>query len=199
MFSNLLMLMEAFLLLQAASLLGTATLAVQTVVLASSLAASMPTRPKSLSTASRTFTSSNVINPNPLTEVLRESEGPVESAGADIGTQRVRRRGNAQLKEGPDPANMLDGRAVWVVSGVRLLLLPLVNLFLTLGLMRAHILPADPVCGLVLMVSRAICILFLLSLLKKAARFFSHSPPSSSKPCIASHVSLPDQVTCVGR
>lgn len=168
------MLTEAFLLIQAASLLGTATLAVQTVVLASSLAASMPSRPKSLSTASQTFTSSNAINPNPLTKVLRESQGPVDSAVANNGTQRVRRTRTAQLKEGPDPANMLDGRAVWVVSGVRLLLLPLVNLFLTLGLMRAHILPADPVCGLVLMVSRAISIPFLLCLLENPGRSFSH-------------------------
>lgn len=135
--------------LQAASLLGTATLAVQTVVLASSLAASIPSRLHSLSGGSQPFP---VVNPSPLTEVHREGEGPVDPLVSETSSQTSQRRRPGRLKQGPDPANMLDGRAVWVVSGVRLLLLPLVNLFLTLGLMRAHILPADPICGLVLMV-----------------------------------------------
>lgn len=139
--------------MQAASLLGTATLAVQTVVLASSLAASIPSRLHSLSAASEPFVQTPTANPKSLTEVLRDGEGLVDPAVADPSGQLPLKRRGARLKQGPDRANVLDGRAVWVVSGVRLLLLPLVNLFLTLGLMRANILPADPVCGLVLMVS----------------------------------------------
>ncbi|GAQ83988.1 hypothetical protein KFL_001720010 [Klebsormidium nitens] len=141
--------------MEAASLLGTATLAVQTVVLASSLAASIPSRLHSFSGGAQPFVATPGANPNPLTDALREGEGPVDSVVSESSSLKPRRRKTGRLKPGPDPANVLDGRAVWVVSGVRLLLLPLVNLFLTLGLMRAHILPADPICGLVLMAEAA--------------------------------------------
>lgn len=80
--------------LQAATLLGTATLAVQTIVLASSLAASLPARGK-------------------IRDAKRSSRSAME----------------AEAEAGPCSADLdsvLDTRAFWVISLVRLVAMPVV-------------------------------------------------------------------------
>jgi hypothetical protein len=93
----------------AATLLGTATMAVQTVVLASSLAASMPSlKAKGSSSSNKTSTTSGVVG-NPLKDALRTTDA---SPGAR-----------------PEP--LLDRRAFWVISSVRLIAMPVVGIIMT--------------------------------------------------------------------
>jgi len=87
--------------LQAAALLGTATLAVQTIVLASSLAASLP----------------------PLSKKKRTSKGAepavVSAPETEVGSC------SAELDA------VLDTRAFWIISSVRLVAMPVIVIIAT--------------------------------------------------------------------
>jgi predicted permease len=118
---------------EAATLLGTATMAVQTVVLASSLAASMPSlKAKGSSSSNKTSTTSGVVG-NPLKDALRTTDA---SAGAR-----------------PEP--LLDRRAFWVISSVRLIAMPVVGIIMTTALQCARVLPVDPIFNLTVLAEAA--------------------------------------------
>ncbi|CAK9265968.1 unnamed protein product [Sphagnum jensenii] len=117
----------------AATLLGTATMAVQTVVLASSLAASMPSlKAKGSSSSNKTSTTSGVVG-NPLKDALRTTDA---SAGAR-----------------PEP--LLDRRAFWIISSVRLIAMPVVGIIMTTALQCARVLPVDPIFNLTVLAEAA--------------------------------------------
>lgn len=90
--------------LQAAALLGTATLAVQTIVLASSLATSIP----SLSTASDAKISS------PRVEAVEHLP--------DTGNHSIIKA----VSFSTDLETVLDSRAFWIISSVRLVAMPII-------------------------------------------------------------------------
>ncbi|CAM6040083.1 unnamed protein product [Sphagnum compactum] len=117
----------------AATLLGTATMAVQTVVLASSLAASMPSlKAKGSSSSNKTSTTSGVVG-NPPKDALRTTDA---SAGAR-------------------PELLLDRRAFWVISSVRLIAMPVVGIIMTTALQCARVLPVDPIFNLTVLAEAA--------------------------------------------
>ncbi|CAK9211013.1 unnamed protein product [Sphagnum troendelagicum] len=117
----------------AATLLGTATMAVQTVVLASSLAASMPSlKAKGSSSPNKTSTTSGVVG-NPLKDALRTTDA---SAGAR-----------------PEP--LLDRRAFWIISSVRLIAMPVVGIIMITALQCARVLPVDPIFNLTVLAEAA--------------------------------------------
>ncbi|CAM6100938.1 unnamed protein product [Calypogeia fissa] len=110
-------------LFEAASLLGTATLAVQTVVLATSLGASWP-------------------KPGDKSEKKshHEADSQLSVTSAEFGTSLSR-------IEQP----VLDSKAFWVIATVRLILLPFSGIFFCFILQCYHLLPADPIYRLVLL------------------------------------------------
>ncbi|XP_024400516.1 uncharacterized protein [Physcomitrium patens] len=138
----------------AAALLGTATLAVQTIVLASSLATSIP----SLSTASDAKISS------PRVEAVEHLP--------DTGNHSIIKA----VSFSTDLETVLDSRAFWIISSVRLVAMPIIMVVSTVILQSARILPADPVYNLLLMAQSAMPSaqnLVLLSQLRTSTRRLS--------------------------
>lgn len=101
--------------LQAVTLLGTATLAVQTVVLATSLGASMPK------------------SGEPAQIPLHEADSETPPAAGDVRT--------TNLSTLTEPV-VLDGKAFWVISGIRLILLPFSGMLFTF-VSHSHALPSS--------------------------------------------------------
>jgi hypothetical protein len=112
--------------LQAVSLLGTATLAVQTVVLATSLGASLPKPGEKAAKISHL-----------------EADSEVHPASGQVGTNL------------PVAEPVLDSKAFWVISVVRLILLPFSGIFFSFILQCWHMLPPDPIYRLVILVESA--------------------------------------------
>ncbi|KAG0568183.1 hypothetical protein KC19_6G000700 [Ceratodon purpureus] len=133
----------------AATLLGTATLAVQTIVLASSLAASLPP----LDTVRDTKKSSRPA----MEGVINSREPEAGSCSAELDS-------------------ILDTRAFWIISSVRLVAMPVIVIISTVSLQCARILPIDPVYILLLLAESAMPSaqnLVLLSQLRASTRRLS--------------------------
>ncbi|KAL3683882.1 hypothetical protein R1sor_001904 [Riccia sorocarpa] len=103
---------------EAASLLGTATLAVQTVVLATSLGASLP---KLKGKTSVLVSSPEKIDPKEVEIVDDKEASLVKSQSA------------------------LDSKAFWIISFVRLLVMPFFGLCLVTALKKGNLLPPDSI------------------------------------------------------
>ncbi|KAL2635999.1 hypothetical protein R1flu_007478 [Riccia fluitans] len=102
---------------EAVSLLGTATLAVQTVVLATSLGASLP----KITEKSSVKSSPKEMDPKEVEVVDEKEANLVKSQSA------------------------LDSKSFWVISFVRLLIMPFVGVCFVTALTKANVLPPDSV------------------------------------------------------
>eukprot|EP00850_Spirogloea_muscicola_P009187 SM000051S17547 [mRNA] locus=s51:194770:197972:+ [translate_table: standard] len=132
--------------LEAVTVLGSATLAVQTIVLASSLAASVPSEvrlPRALKA--------------PASRMLKQmrwhkSKGDGGSIQEAFEPLKGRSMEEARLGGANSKPPLLDSKSLIVITFVRLVAMPIMGLLMTLALRQGRIIPADPVCSLVLLV-----------------------------------------------
>eukprot|EP00850_Spirogloea_muscicola_P014387 SM000103S09479 [mRNA] locus=s103:177162:180399:- [translate_table: standard] len=132
--------------LEAVTVLGSATLAVQTIVLASSLAASVPLElrlPRSLKApAFRMLKQLRWHTSKGDGGIIQEAFEPLKGRSME----------EARLGGANSKPPLLDSKSLIVITVVRLVAMPIVGLLMTLALRQGKFIPADPVCSLVLLV-----------------------------------------------